>query len=116
MSAFDDYKRMKSNANQARGWLSMIGKVYSGGGRGMGDLRSVKVGATIYFQETDGAKNYHESPEPFNLALAKVVKRNWSSLVSEALTDMDGEVEESKKLATSEYRQLLDEEGISTSI
>jgi hypothetical protein len=78
----DSYKRaidaQQRRANALR-VLGMIGKEQRTSREGVGKLDAVTVDAQIYYQETDGEKNYHKSDE-LNDALSQAAKEMWGEL------------------------------------
>ena len=118
MSKFDDFKKAKADASRAQGWYSMAGAVYYGGTSGRGELGSVvsaTASFTIYYQHSDGSKNYHESPDALNFALAKVLKRRHRDLIEEAIRDLVQAAKAAAEEAVAEHAALMKEAGLSES-
>ena len=115
MSKFDEYKKAKACAEQARAWYSLLGKKYYGGTRGQGELGrivSTEASITIYYQHSDGDKNYHQSPEALNRELAAVLKRRQKELVEEALAALEANEKSAARQAAEEYQGLLAAAGV----
>lgn len=86
---YEAWKAAVADKKAVREYLSLIGKrerttadSRTPGGT-FGHLQSVEATATIYYQPTDGANNYH-SIGPFNRALSEVVKKRFPELAAEA--------------------------------
>lgn len=69
----------------AERYVSMVGSPYRGGGGGIGEVRTFRASTTLYYQETDGATNYHESSDSFENALGLACMNNAATLFAEAL-------------------------------
>lgn len=67
MNPIDKYISVKNELENFRQWKGLIGKEYFGGTRGkggeFGEVVSATGNLTIYYQQFDGAKNYHDTPE-----------------------------------------------------
>ena len=71
-----DAKQKRADALRV---LGMIGKEQRTTREGVGKLHEVSVSATIYYQETDGATNYHNSGD-LDDALSQAAKEMWGEL------------------------------------
>ena len=79
------FEEAKSNVLSAERYIDRIGKEYRGGGGGIGNIRSCAVKMTVYFQEYDGATNYHDAPDALAKALETVIMKNGKALLGEAI-------------------------------
>jgi len=103
MHALSQYQDAKKRLAEARGVINLIGKVQSTTAQGVGTLHGVEVKATVHYQPTDGAKNYHES-NALNAALGSIVRKHWDSLLSQALGILEQQVEDKRAAAAAEYK------------
>lgn len=110
--AIGNYKEAVQAIASALAWKSMIGKTFSGGGGGTGYVSGVETNITIYFQERDGSKNYHEIPAPLEFALRQVIKENAHQLLGKAIKRMEADRDEAAEAAVKEHAELMREAGL----
>jgi len=87
MSKVQQWRDAKSKASEATKFLALLGKPQNTTARGNGYLHGISVVTSIYHQETDGAKNYHECKN-FDDALTKVIKERFAELSKMAVDAM----------------------------
>jgi hypothetical protein len=94
-------------------WFSLLGKPYSGGGGGIGGLRSVDIrNIEIYHQAYDGANNYHKIEDELKIKLETVIKKNFRMLIEQAMELMENEKKELAQKALDETNMLMEEAGL----
>lgn len=111
----ENFKSARDNLAQAKKWAEMIGKTYYGGTSGKGDIGridSAGVAATVYYQEYDGATNYHTTPTAMREALAEVLIEQQAILVPKAIERMQLKVDDAAKLAVAAHALLMQEAGL----
>lgn len=111
-SKFESYQKAKAELSAAKEWLEMIGKRQPRTtAEANGFLCALTVKAQVHYQHSDGAKNYHDAPETFGFLLGQAVKDSFDTLAAEALARLAARVDEMRKQAAEEYRQLLAEDA-----
>jgi len=112
MTKIEQYARAKETLIGAQRWANMIGQKYHGGGGGFGHLHEVAIKATLYFQETDGAINYHDCPEVLTAKLADAATEHFAELVHAALGKLEADCRMLAKEATAEHERLMVAAGL----
>jgi len=112
MTAIAAFNAFQRELRYAEGWSALIGKPYHGGGGGVGAISGVTFNATVYHQEYDGATNYHDVPDGLKIALAKAIRRNFKTLLAEALDQMQQEKKALAAKALEEQKLLMAEAGL----
>jgi len=115
MSKIEEFKAAKYDLGQANIWSEKIGKKYYGGTSGKGELGGIvsgKASLTVYYQHSDGDKNYHESPNGFNNALVEIIKRHQSTLIKEAIELLSIKSQQAALAATKEHADLMEAAGL----
>ena len=107
MNSFDEYKKAVSDLRHAEAWKWMIGQRYIGGGGGDGEVVSVSLSMTIYYQEYDGAKNYHEPDKAMVDALGVAAKKMSQQLIDLAILELERVVVEKAKAAVDDANAIL---------
>jgi len=97
MSKFSDWQKAKQHVASAKSWMSNKDKIDSQD-RGPYSLKVYLGKDSIQYcgQSSAGANNYHSPDDSFVAALNAVIKGNYASLFSMALTKLE---EEEKKMA-----------------
>ena len=108
MSKVEQWRAAKSKASEASNFLALIGKPQKTTARGVGYLHSLSIVTSIYHQETDGAKNYHEC-KTFDAALMKVIKERFTELSKIAIDAMHENTRCAAIDAQTEVQAMLDE-------
>lgn len=103
MHALAQYQAAKQRYAEARTVIDMIGMKERSTAGAKGKLHNLDVKATVHYQPTDGAKNYHESAA-LNAALSTVTRKHWDMLLAEALAILKDQVDEKKAAAAAEYQ------------
>lgn len=98
----------KAALNVAQQYVGKIGKPQNTTSKAFGKWHSVSVKTVVYYQATDGAKNYHECTA-FDAALSDVVKSHMPELQAEAIALLDAEVGISGKSARHSVQAMLDQ-------
>ena len=111
MTEVEIYQKLKNDLWQIKDWWNMYGLDYSGGIGGIGDIRSVNVSATIYYQESNGSKNYHESPKLFNETFGKILQKH-PELFREAIKVLEKQLQEQAEKARQEHEQIMKDAGL----
>lgn len=109
MNAIEWFQEKKRCLRDAQSWAALIGKKYSGGGGGFGEVCRVNAVFTIYHQPYDGATNYHEAPKALREAIESVLKSRARAIIDEALSVLDAEVKTAAKKAAAEAEEVLAE-------
>ncbi len=115
MTKIEQYVDAKRRHALAKDWARMLGREYHGGGGGTGHMHTVELQATLYFQPSDGANNYHKCPEDLAIALSFTVKKQFTVLMEAALMEMEDELRTFAKAAAEEHRELLKAAGLDVS-
>lgn len=117
--AVDKYAAQARYISEAEDWFSMYRAKYGGGGGGVGSFRQVVVGVDIYFQPSDGAKNYHPIPHgcgcnasAIGHYLNLVALDHMPEMIMEALERMRAQQRLNLVDAIEENNRLLREAGI----
>jgi len=110
----EEYNKFKGVVLDAERWLSMVGKTYHGGGGGVGRICSMQSDCMpkIYFQEYDGANNYHSAGDVVDSFVNKEVEKMGEDLVRKAIAAMRERLSELAVEAADEYKQLMAEAGL----
>lgn len=93
---------------EARGYLAKIGKAQRTTSDAVGKWHSLSVTTQVYYQEVDGAKNYHDCPA-FDAALSTVLKNHIHSIQSDAIALLESEVVRTGKEARDQVQAMLDQ-------
>lgn len=107
--AVDALNKQKREIQHAEYWMAMIGAHYNGGGGGIGKIRSLTVKAEVYYQQYDGANNYHDMPSGLQWALSAVVLKRSKELLAEAMELMATQKRDLAVTAKQEYESLMQE-------
>lgn len=112
MNAIDEYLKAKEHLKRFRSWRSLIGKEYFGGTRGKGGEYGKIVKAEcvleIYYQEFDGATNYHRSNEKTSSKLAAAVIKNSQLLLDDVEKMLLEDVELARIEASKIAKEILE--------
>lgn len=103
MNALQAAERASNLLRIASQYIGIIGKRSSATAPHFGHLHKITVKSQIYYQPTDGAKNYHECSE-FDAALSDVVALRFDELAKEALQ----RIERSQVLAWADAREEVE--------
>ena len=103
MKALEQYKTAKQRYDEAKNVADMIGMQELSTAGGKGKLHIIQVRATVHYQPTDGAKNYHES-EALNAALSIIACKHWDTMLVEALAVLKDQVDQKRDAASAEYK------------
>lgn len=115
MSSVDKYKILKRDARDAKEWAGMLGKSYRGGGGGIGSVVTACIkAATIYYQEYNGATNYHDVPTALIPYLEQAIKNQFSALLAKAIQTLDEDLSVAASDAAMELKQAMEDAGLST--
>ena len=107
---YNSAKREQANSIE---WAALIGSQYSGGGGGVGHLKSLRLGSvTVYHQYCNGANNYHEIPAALEPHLCEAIKARFGELVSDALSRQESALKAAAAEALEEYGELLRAAGL----
>lgn len=87
---------------RATKYVGLVGKAQKTTRPGRGKLHNLSVKTTIYYQDTDGAKNYHEC-ESFDAALSSIIAQRFDELAEGALQYLH---REALKVQASKIEQL----------
>lgn len=109
MNAIQWFQLQKANLADARSWAGLIGKKYSGGGGGYGEITKVNAIVTVYHQEYDGATNYHEAPKAMREAIEATIREQGGQIIASALARLEAYVRDAAKKAEAEAQAVLDE-------
>lgn len=122
MSKIDDYQIAKNGHDVCAAWASMLGKTYYGGTSGKGApgrLSYLKLSTadlcipTIYYQYSDGAKNYHECPRELLPYLEAQITIRFEEILAAALAVQKKQLEGLAGAALAEHRALMESAGLS---
>ena len=116
----EEYNTAKLNHGYCKGWASLIGASYIGGGGGIGRLVSVtladgQASPTIYFQESDGATNYHYMPAELKKHLEASIKVRFNELLADAFKRQETELNSLAVEAAKEYGSMMKAAGLTPS-
>lgn len=111
------YQGAKREHDECAEWAALIGKKYCGGGGGIGDLRSLSLmsgeaAPTVYYQVSDGAKNYHTMPDALAPHLEAAIKARFSALLADAMERQKAALKQAAEAALKEHGELLKAAGI----
>lgn len=117
MIAINRYKDAQLELEKARKWAAMLGQPYRGGGGGIGQLRTLALAidgrrATIYYQEYNGANNYHPAPSSLIPHLEAAISAAFPAILADALDRQEKAVKEIANQAADEYRALMVAAGL----
>lgn len=116
-TAIEQYIGAKREHSDCKQWAEMLFKPYSGGGGGFGEIRSICIptgneAPTIYYQEYDGATNYHSMPASFKPHLEAAIKANFGKLLNEAFALQELALQKVATEAAREYQKLMQEANL----
>jgi len=111
MTEVEIYKNLKDELWKIKDWWNMYGLHYSGGNGGVGEIRSVEVSATIYYQQSNGSKNYHESSGLFNKTFGKILQKH-PELFKETIEVLEKQLQEQAGKARVEHEQIMRDSGL----
>lgn len=116
-TAIEQYIGAKREHSDCKKWAEMLGKSYRGGGGGFGELKSISLptgneAPTIYYQEYDGATNYHSMPAALRPHLEAAIKANFGKLLDEAFALQELALQEAAKEAALEHQKLMQEANL----
>ncbi len=108
----DDYKKQIEILRQFDQWARLIGKEYYGGTRGKGGEfgRVVNVSSPkieVYYQEYDGATNYHEYPPECSSAMSKAVMKHSGQIIQTAREILIKDLSVARKAAQKWAEEML---------
>jgi hypothetical protein len=114
MSKFDEYQKYKNEHEQAKSWLSLIGKEQTRTTpQGVkGAISKFVSEIEINFQASDGAQNYHKPPTAFQHALNEVLMEQRHTLLGKAFEKMQDKQGKLAQEAKDEYEALMRESGL----
>ncbi len=105
MNTIDEYQAAQHQLRKFNDWASLIGKEYFGGTRGRGgsygQVVSAAIVLTIYHQEYDGARNYHDLEPDHARFMALVAKDMAGELINRTRKLMEAELEDKRIKALS---------------
>lgn len=107
MNAIEYFQQKRAALRAAESWRALIGKRYSGGGGGTGNVCNATVTLTIYHQEYDGATNYHEAPHELLGFVEMIVLQRDVALIDAALAAMREDVRVAAEKASAEAHEVL---------
>lgn len=113
----EQYNGAKREQAQCVEWANLIGQRYSGGGGGIGALKSLKLasnesGPTVYHQYSDGATNYHTMPAALAVHLEDAIKAKFTELLADALDRQAKALQAIAEEAVKEHEALLKAAGL----
>ena len=108
MSSVEKWRLAKNRASDVERFLALVGKPQRTTAHGIGHIHSIVVNATIYHQETDGAKNYHDL-EAFNAELGLLIKDMFPELSKATLERMREKARHAAIDAQAEVQAMMDE-------
>lgn len=111
------YNTAKREQNKCQRWAALLGARYFGGGGGIGELTSLRLmqgeaAPTIYYQERDGATNYHVMPCSLTEHLEAAIKAKFGELLADALARQQSAVKDAAEDAVKEHERLLKDAGL----
>jgi hypothetical protein len=113
LKAMEEYEKWSGELHRVKQWLSMDNKPYHGGGGGTGRAVKCEISAVeIYFQASDGARNYHDADKSFLSALSDVVLEDFTELAAKAVSKIETKFRESANAAVIELEKLMKDAGI----
>lgn len=108
MSKVSEFQRIRNARVVASEWAGMVGRDYRGGGGGTGAVRSVAIReCVVYFQEYDGATNYHDMPDAIRKYVDAATFAIMPAIIADAMVLMNAEEEWAAKEAHEEHRALM---------
>lgn len=108
------YNIMKMALGDSERWFEKIGKPYSGGGGGIGELRSMhpECQPEVYYQEYSGAANYHKANDTLVEYINRQIGIHGHMLVRGAIEAMRRDIKELATEAVEEYKLMMTEAGL----
>jgi len=110
MSNIEKFNQFKNELNNAKRWQAMFGKPYSGGGGGVGRIASAEIAKIeIYYQESNGSKNYHGIPsDSARKYISEAAKVLGHQIINKAIELMHEELKALAEQAKSEAIEVLE--------
>ena len=109
MSAYDQYLAASRALGELRQWANMLGAEYHGGGGGVGDVaKSSTCSLTLYYQESNGSRNYHEAPRSADRWIALGFLDVAPHVIGKALLHAEREVAQLAASAAKEATAVLE--------
>jgi len=108
MSMIDQLKQANRELGYIKSWHNLIGKHYKGGGGGEGKISKFisKPLVEVYYQEYDGAKNYHEMPPQLAPYLDITVYQELPRLLPRAINLYEDNLRKIALAAQAEYKEI----------
>ena len=111
MNPIELYIASKAKLERFLSWRSLIGQEYFGGTRGKGgqygSVVSARCSLTIYFQEYDGAQNYHDSSTDLASFFASAAVANSKAILDHVQGQLERDVEAAKQASEEMAREIL---------
>ena len=107
MTAIQQFQKAKCHLDYLKGWASLIGKEYHGGGGGLGDVVKASCKLTIYFQASNGSTNYHDVPAGQEF-IDEALKRMSGAVVGRAIQLAEENLKELAKAAAAEANAVIE--------
>jgi hypothetical protein len=113
----NEYARTARAVKESAQWAALYGKHYHGGGGGFGYVDACHLNPIdsiiLYYQETDGAKNYHHIPLELRPFVEQAIMHHFPEVLKAALALQRVELRAAALAAKAEYTALLKDAGIS---
>lgn len=112
MKKFEAYQEAKRQQGYSTSWAEMLGQTYRGGGGGVGKLVYLNLSnlemktPTIYFQYSNGDKNYHECPRSLLPYLDAAIRDSFGALLADALQKQKADLTAAAAAALAERNEL----------
>lgn len=109
MTKLEEYNKALAELHASERLFSKIGKKYGGGGGGIGHIVKADLTYSIYYQQYDGATNYHSTYEESNnlrSSLAEACKIHSKEIISTTMKLMKENAEKLRLEALEEYKSL----------
>ena len=105
MEKFKVYEEKNTELKYAKGWVANKDKIDSQD-HSHYSLSNIVFSADYCGQSHAGANNYHHSPKVFNEYMAKIIKKRFLELSSEAISLMEEDVKKALLESENELKSV----------
>lgn len=109
--AVNKLELMRLVEREAKQWKQKVGTPYRGGGGGAGKIMPCQFSVEVYYQETDGAKNYHGLPDMLRRCVSEEIDSRITELIEAGERRLAEKKREAMEAAKAEYDKLISEMG-----
>ena len=102
------FQNQKTLVKKAKEWFSLYLKEYFGGGGGIGELIGFSFSCEIYYQESNGAQNYHKPEKEFKVYLDLASSFYTPQIIEMAIKLAEADLKKKAIAAKQEAEEILE--------